>query len=97
MNSHSLRPWGAAAYRDGLPDDWAGVELPLQIVLTPEEVEQVAEEVVQHVGLVAFPHRVDIDGSMRELQTKPLEGGGVRNDTDSRPLFRCWSLELSVQ
>lgn len=74
MYVHSFWPWGAATHGDGLFDGWTRVELALQVVLTPEKVEQVAEKVVEYVRLVALTHGSDVDCSLRKLQTQPLRG-----------------------
>ena len=67
--SQSFGPGGAAAEGEGLAADRSGEELALQLVLKLEEVEQVAEEVVQHIRLVALTQCVPVDSSGWEPQS----------------------------
>ncbi len=58
----SLGPRGQAAARDEVGDCWPGFQLGNEVVLGGEKVAEVAEEVVEDIGLVAFPNGVQVDG-----------------------------------
>ena len=56
-----------------MADRRSRVELLLQVVLKFQEVEEVAEKVVQDIRLIALPHCIPVYGSISKQQTQPLE------------------------
>ena len=68
-------PWLAAAERRWLSDWRSRGQLRLQVILKLQEVEEVTEEVVEHVRLISLSDCVPVDSCLGELETKPLERG----------------------
>ena len=75
LNSHSPWPGRETAERDGLPHGSSDQQLLVQIkVLKLQEVEEVAEEVVQYIRLVHLSNCVPVYGRSWKLQAQPLCG-----------------------